>query len=684
MATRLYASSIDAPKFVGNPIAPAFDSNWTSTNNMVRLSLATAHTGSGLTTLQRSKADSTRRNLGLVQLVSPPLEAGQTITATDTVRAVFEARENVSAADCSSKMSVRVVSEDGTTIRTTLLALDTTTTNLIEWSTVAASRLFPRMNDADALKTLAAYTTQAGDRLVCELGFLTANTNFTTSQGRITIGDPVGIADFDYISGQAGPRVGWIEFSMNLVFKPSINPRRQRMGMMGVGTRRVTAGTTLPKELITTTTKNITSFLDFMGIGSHDYGAPNIYSNHTALTAANLTLGIPLSRGNPLSVMQNLPSGWKTSLLFGLPNTTDVAALTASANSHLDAMQSYYDAGRLSHIEMPNEPDLFSGDANWPQYLGLFYKIAYPLAKARFPDIPVLGSTLGHNKDADIESTLAQFSGGETPADYCDIGCLHSYPGPTQPHTNLDHMMQVGARLFPGKQIAISETGYHTAINAWQIGAGGEISEAAQAWYTPKMFLEYFKKGFSHLWLYELLDRRPNAESTSFGTPLSPVNSINEANLGLFRGNNSHASPDVTGAKPVVQNVVNLRTLLSGSNPSTNSSVTYQIDGSPLQHLLLENSTHPIIVLWQQTSLYKTSVPATFNLFSLAFTGGSAGVDLNPSDQNAVLRLGSDYQVTIKKVSDAGASPQILSAATVHQIAVPAKDILVLELTPSA
>lgn len=688
MPTRLYASSIDVPKNLGSPLTPSFNSSWSSTNNMVRYALSTSHTGSGLTTLQRSKSSSTRQNLGLVQLTSPPLEADQVITSTDTVRAVFEARENVSGADCSSKMSVRVVSQDGTIVRTTLLALDTATTNIFEWGTTSSSKLFPRMTDADPLKVLSDYTTQDGDRIVVELGFLTANTTFTTSQGKIVIGDPIGVTDFEYGNNLTGTHVGWVEFSMNLSFKTSISPRRQRMQMMGVGTRRFT-NSYLPKELITVSARGVNSFLNFMGINSHDYGAPNIYSNRPALKNANEALGIPLSRGNPLDVMVQLPAGWKTSMLFGLPYTTDTATITAAVIADLDRFQPYYDADRLSYIEMPNEPDLFtkypgttSIDPNWPQYLAAFYKTAYALTKDRFPNIPVLGSSLGHNTTANVTSVLAQFSNNETPANYCDIGCLHAYPGPNQPHVNLDEMMQVGARLYPGHEIAISETGYHTAYNAWQIGAGGGLSEAAHTWYLPKMYLEYFKRGFKFMWAYELLDRRPNAESTSFGTPLSPAHSMNEANFGLFRGNNNHANPDVTGPKPVVEIITNLRSLLAGTDPVSNSTTTYQIDGSPLKHLLLEKTTHPVIVLWQQATIYTPSIPNTYNAFTFSWSGGSAGVDLSPPDQNATVRFSSDYQITVKKVSDNGASSTTLPAATVHHIAVPAKDILILELTP--
>lgn len=688
MATRFYASSIDVPKYLGSAITPAFDTNWTSTNNMSRFSLALAHTGSGLTTLQRSKSDSTRRNLGLIQLVSPPLVAGIEITSTDTVRTIFQASENATTADCSSKMSIRVFNQDGTALRTTLLALDTSTTNIIEWSTTPSSKLFPRMNDADPLPTLADYTTQDGDRIVCELGFLTANTNFATSQGRITIGDPTNATDYNFANNETGANTGWIEFSVDLSFKPNINPRRQRMQIMGIGSRRMAETSVLPKELIPTTSANVNSFLDSMAVGSHDYGAPNIYSNHSAIITANTAIGIPLSRGNPLAVMNALPSGWKTSMLFSLPRTTDTAEITTSVNADLDIFATYYDADRLSHIEMPNEPDLFTKfpnsnniDPAWPQYLGAFYKIAYPLAKSRFPDIPVIGSSLGHNKEADVNSILAEFSGGETPGDYCDEGCLHSYPGPVQPHTGLDQILQISERLYPGKELNISESGYHTAINAWQIGAGGEVSEAAQAWYEPKMYLEYFKKGIKTLWMYELLDRRPNAETTSFNTPVSPSNSINEGNFGFYRGNNNASAPDITGPKPVVNNFVYLRNLLSGNDPTTNSTVRYKIDGSPLQHILLENDTSPIIVLWQQATIYKTSSPAVFNYFTLSYSGGSAGVDLSPPDQNAVIRFDTDYEVLVKKVSDNGATPQTLTAATVHNIAVPAKDIIILELT---
>lgn len=689
MATRFYASSVYAPTNLGTTISPAFDSAWTSSSSMIRRTMSPNKTGSGITTLFRTKSDSTRRNFGIVQLVSHPLEAGQNITTSDTVKAVFQSWQNASTADCSAKMSIRVFSQDGTTARATLLALDTSTTNLSEWGTTATSHLFPRMGDADPVSTLQNYTTQDGDRIVCDIGWLCANTTFASSQGKISIGDPLTGSDYSFANNQAGDGyIGWIEFSMNLVFKQMLLPRRQRLSIMGAGTRRVSTSSVIPAQLISRVTRNAADFINSMGVNSHDYGAPNIYSNIPALISATTTLGIPLMRGQPLSGLESLGTEYKSGYFIGgYGRTTDETTITNAVNAALDAhAQPYYEAGRLLYLEMPNEPDLFtktpngSIDPNWPAYIAAYCRIAYPIAKARFPDIPIVGVPLGHNKPADVAALIAAFD-GDAIGDYCDIGNMHSYPGLGLAHTSFDTLTTVPALLYPGKDIYVTESGYHTAVNDWQIGRGGGINETVQAWYIVKMYLEYFGFGIKKFFQYELLDRRPNAESTSFGTPLSPANQQSEANLGLFRGNNSHSAPNTAGAKPAVELINNLRSMLAGSAPGSNTSLTYQLDGSPLAHILLETSTGIYMVLWQRATLWKSSAPATFNIFTLSWQGGSAGSELNPPDQNARIRFSSDKDLTIRKVSDAGATPTTMSGSTVHEFAVPAKDVLIIQIS---
>lgn len=688
MATRFYASSDYAPSNLGVSITPAFDT-WTSTNNMVRRSMSPRKTGSGITTLFRTKSDSTRRNFGIIQLVSPPLEAGQAITTSDTVRAVFQSWQNATTADCSAKMSVRIFSQDGTTQQTTLLALDTATTNILEWGTTAASHLFPRMSDADPLPTLQNYTTQDGDRIVCDIGWLCANTTFASSQGKISIGDPLTGSDYDFANNQSGSTsVGWVEFSMDLVFKQVLQPRRQRISIMGTGTRRISNSSVIPTELTSQATQNAADFLNSMGVNSHDYGAPNIYSNIPALISATTTLGIPLMRGQPLAGLDSLSSEYKSGYFIGgYGRTTDATTITNAVNAALDAhAQPYYEAGRLLYLEMPNEPDLFtktpggSIDPNWPSYVAAYCRIAYPIAKARFPDIPIVGVCLGHNKPTDVASLVAAFD-GDAIGDYCDIGNMHSYPGLGLAHTSFDTLTTVPAQLYPGKDIYVTESGYHTAVNDWQIGRVGGINENVQAWYITKMYLEYFGFGIKKFFQYELLDRRPNAESTSFGVPLSPANQQSEANLGLFRGNNSHAAPNTAGAKPVVGILNNLRSMLTGSAPASNATLTYQLDGSPFSHVLLETSTAVYMVIWQRATLWKSGIASTFNIFTLSWQGGSAGVELDPPDQNARLRFSSDKDLTIRKVSDAGATPVTIAGSTVHEFAVPAKDVLIIQIS---
>lgn len=691
MATRFYSSSTNGPTNFGSPISPSFDS-WTSTSTMIRRTMSPIRTGSGITTLLRTKSDSTRRNFGIVQLVSPPLVAGQNITTSDTVQAVFQSWQNATTADCSAKMSVRIFSQDGTTLRATLRALDTATTNLFEWGTTAQSHLFSRMADADPLQTLANYTTQDGDRIVVDLGWLCANTNFASSQGKLSIGDPLTGTDYPYVNGQSGSTyVGWIEFSMNLTFKPNISPRRQKVSIMGAGTRRLSSMTVLPSELIAQTAQNATSFIDSMGINSHDYGAPNIYSNHTALLAATTDLGIQYVRGHPLAVLNSLGPEYKSSCFIGGYNrTTDSTTITNDITSYLDTVvQPFYDSGRLLFLEMPNEPDLFtktsngSIDPNWPAYIAAYCRIAYPLVKARFPGIPVVGVALGHNKPSDVTALIAAFDQGDAIGDYCDIGNIHCYPGYGLAHTSFDTLNTVPQQLYPGKDIYVTESGYHTAVNGWQVGIGGGVNEDVQGWYIAKMFLEYFAYGVKKFFLYEMLDRRPNAESTSWGTPLSPANQQPEANLGLFRGNNIHATPDTAGAKPAVAIINTIRSMLAGAAPGSNSTISYQVDGSAFAHLLLETTTGLYLVLWQRATLWQPSLPATFNYFSLSWQGGTAGYELSPPDQNARLRFGSDKDITIRKVSDNGASPVTMTNAAQHEFSVPAKDILIIEISNS-
>lgn len=104
--------------------------------------------------------------LGL-QYVSPALAA---TTISGTAKLYMLVAEETAADNIASQLVIRVVSNDGQTVRGTLYSGDTDATNppSSEWSTTATARGFPRF--ALLPITLSSLAISEGDRLVVELG----------------------------------------------------------------------------------------------------------------------------------------------------------------------------------------------------------------------------------------------------------------------------------------------------------------------------------------------------------------------------------------------------------------------------------------------------------------------------------------------------------------------------------
>jgi hypothetical protein len=106
----------------------------------------------------------------------------------------------------------------------------------------------------------------------------------------------------------------------------------------------------------------------------------------------------------------------------------------------------------------------------------------------------------------------------------CDCGNTHSYPGGGSPVFRLTDwyipMMQNNSG--PSKPLCATETGYHNAVNKvdghWIQG----VSERAASKYLTRLFLEYFNRGFSRVYIYEFMDEGMNPE-------------VSELNFGLIR-----------------------------------------------------------------------------------------------------------------------------------------------------
>ncbi len=133
--------------------------------------------------------------------------------------------------------------------------------------------------------------------------------------------------------------------------------------------------------------------------------------------------------------------------------------------------------------------------------------------------LPVVGPALGNtNSDgSDVSGAL-------------DYGNIHSYPNGEKPEDNVSRMLTMASDMSGSKPVMATETGYHTAVN-WT-GDHKPASEAAQATYMPRLFLDYFNRGVVRTFSYELVDEFPN------GGQDEP-----ESNFGLLRNDSPPSRP---------------------------------------------------------------------------------------------------------------------------------------------
>ncbi len=148
-------------------VAPAFAATWTDVDEAVRRSMTTAHSVDALA--DGTTIDWTAAGVALDrQYISPPIKGG---TISGTAKCQIRSVELAGGDNASQRLGLRVVSNDGATVRGTLLAVGFYGV-LTEFGTVAGGGLRNRFwLDGDALTSVVA---QDGDRLVLELGYTDA------------------------------------------------------------------------------------------------------------------------------------------------------------------------------------------------------------------------------------------------------------------------------------------------------------------------------------------------------------------------------------------------------------------------------------------------------------------------------------------------------------------------------
>jgi hypothetical protein len=385
------------------------------------------------------------------------------------------------------------------------------------------------------------------------------------------------------------------------------------------------------------------SFIDSIGVNTHLYYDDSVYYSEFGTIEQRLReLGIHHIRENLNTdrpdqyqrLNQLAAAGVKSTLILGEPKdgAAGLDELTAIVGSDL--------RGSVDAVEGPNEYDL-SGGPSWMSELAPYQSRLYTAIKSNpaTASLPVVGPSLGNTTSdgSDISGSL-------------DYGNIHSYPNGELPEDNISKMLSMASEMSGPKPVMATETGYHTALN-WTADHK-PVSEAVEATYMPRLFLDYFSRGIARTFSYELVDEFPN-----------PNHDQREDNFGLLRND---LSP-----KPAFTALRNLTTILADPGAGfAAGKLDYTVSGDDenLHQLLLQKSDGSYyLALWRAESVWDneslTPLSAASGSVKLSFSQafgsaeefaptsssqplrglptGGAPISLNVGPQVVIVRLGA-------------------------------------------
>jgi hypothetical protein len=208
MATRFYLPSTGTIDVI-----PSFGAGWTTTG-AIRLPCFPFKKGTAMTTLSFADANNANLDALLIQYISPCMEA-QTLSS-QSIALQIRALERIANNNLFTSLMVRVVSEDGTVVRGTPLAL---TRDTLETTTTLVNR---RLLVASSIQVVA----QEGDRLVIEIGAGgdPANTGGADHDFSFRVGDAAAsdLAADDASTLDNNP---YVEFGGNITFRSILTLR---------------------------------------------------------------------------------------------------------------------------------------------------------------------------------------------------------------------------------------------------------------------------------------------------------------------------------------------------------------------------------------------------------------------------------------------------------------------------
>jgi Big-like domain-containing protein len=330
-------------------------------------------------------------------------------------------------------------------------------------------------------------------------------------------------------------------------------------------------------------------------------------------------------------------------------NKFDTAPYTQQGN--IDFAVATLGTSGILAFEGPNEVD--NNYTNWGGSTTGFGAVAmqfqtalYNRVKAVAPSIKVLGFTVTSQFGASHSPDLSAVMDGQA---------IHPYPNAQLPANAIP-----GEKAFFGqymnkanKPYWITETGYHTAVNGTVNMYQPGVSEAAQAKYTPRVYLMSVLNNIAYTSIYEFIDEHSDLTNA-------------EMNYGLVR-NDGTPKPAYTAMKNML-GILNEKTSAGATFTPTALNVSLSLPAN-VKSLVMQKSTgHYFVALWQEVSVYNTS----------------AKQDINNPTQNVTLSFGRGFSATnfyTPLTSGAATSLGSRTAGSTMTVAVP-DHVVFVELIP--
>ncbi|SNS42121.1 hypothetical protein SAMN05421770_101898 [Granulicella rosea] len=248
-------------------------------------------------------------------------------------------------------------------------------------------------------------------------------------------------------------------------------------------------------------------------------------------------------------------------------------------------------------IEGPNERDMektsiYKGEL-FPKGAVDFERATYKALKGdpRTARIPYATESFAHT-----EHVQAFCDAANCPADFGDLGTMHSYAGGRPPSADLERTMR-DIRLITGdRPLVTTETGYHTDKI---LSSFAGVSELAAGKYMARLPFEYLNRHIELCMLYELIDEPNHGEPDH----IEPDNK--EKHFGLLHSNGSE--------KPSFIVLKRLLALFNDPGPAfTPRTVAFTSDAPADVHqsVLAKRDGRIYIALWHDTTTYdvKTNI----------------------------------------------------------------------------